>query len=84
MASFINMIGIALKSISQDPLTERRLTILGITFLISIGLMFLPDGVFKTLPAIMQYVVNNGLLVGTIIVILLEQLWKEPNINKVS
>ena len=84
MASFINMIGIALKSISQDPLTERRLTILGITFLISIGLMFLPDGVFATLPAIMQYVVNNGLLVGTIIVILLEQLWKEPNINQAS
>lgn len=84
MASFINMIGIALKSLTQAELTERRLTILGITFLISFGLMFLPAGVFDTLPSVLQYIVSNGLLVGTILVILFEQLWKEKKLLEVN
>lgn len=76
MASFINMIGIALRSLTKAELNDRRMTIVGITLLLSIGLMFLPEGVFTDLPSVLQYIVNNGLLVGTIIVILLEQLWR--------
>lgn len=78
MASFINMIGIAITSLTKAELNNRRITIIGITLLLSFGLMFLPKGVFIDLPSILQYVLNNGLLVGTFLVILLEQLWKEP------
>ncbi|RJS50112.1 purine/pyrimidine permease [Bacillus sp. PK3_68] len=78
LASFVQMIGIAFQSILKEELDQRRLTILGITLLISIGLMFLPAGIFEDLPSVLQYIVSNGLLVGTIIVILLEQLWKTP------
>lgn len=76
LASFVQMIGIAFQSILREQLDQRRLTILGITLLISIGLMFLPSTIFQGLPSIAQYVCSNGLLVGTMIVILLEQLWK--------
>ncbi|MCY9662229.1 purine/pyrimidine permease [Paenibacillus chondroitinus] len=76
LASFVQMIGIAFQSILRETLDQRRLTILGITLLISIGLMFLPPTAFQGLPSILQYVFSNGLLVGTMIVILLEQLWK--------
>lgn len=76
MASFINMIAIALTSLTKEILDQRRLSILGITLLISIGIMFLPTGIFSTLPAVIQDVVSNGLLVGTILVIMLEQFWK--------
>lgn len=77
MATFVNMIGIAFKSIVSETLDQRRLTILGITLLISFGLMFLPQSVFQELPSTLQYIVSNGLLVGTIIVIFLEQIWKK-------
>ncbi|WP_260284624.1 purine/pyrimidine permease [Peribacillus aracenensis] len=76
MASFVQMIGIAIQSIQREELDQRRLTILGITLLMGIGIMFLPAGIFQGLPSILQYVCSNGLLVGTMIVILLEQLWK--------
>ncbi|WLV23806.1 purine/pyrimidine permease [Aciduricibacillus chroicocephali] len=76
MASFINLIAIALTSLTKEVLDHRRLSILGITFLVSMGIMFLPAGIFSTLPSVIQDVVSNGLLVGTILVILLEQLWK--------
>ncbi|MCP3741856.1 purine/pyrimidine permease [Rossellomorea sp. BNER] len=77
LASFVQMIGIAFQSILREKLDQRRLTILGITFLIGIGLMFLPPTVYQEMPSLLQYVFSNGLLVGTMIVILLEQLWKE-------
>ncbi|OCA85089.1 purine/pyrimidine permease [Pseudobacillus wudalianchiensis] len=76
LASFVQMVGIAFQSILKEELDQRRLTILGITLLISIGLMFLPTDLFRDLPSVLQYIFSNGLLVGTMIVILLEQLWK--------
>lgn len=82
MASFINMIAIALTSLTKEILDQRRLSILGITLLISIGIMFLPTGLFSTLPAVIQDIVSNGLLVGTILVILLEQFWKPQVITE--
>ncbi|MFJ7971714.1 purine/pyrimidine permease [Psychrobacillus sp. NPDC096389] len=82
MASFINMIAIALTSLTKEILDQRRLSILGITLLISMGIMFLPTGLFSTLPAVIQDIVSNGLLVGTILVILLEQFWKPQRISE--
>ena len=76
LASFVQMIGIAFQSILKEELDQRRLTILGITLLISVGLMFIPADLFQDLPSVLQYVFSNGLLVGTMLVILLEQLWK--------
>ncbi|CRK84606.1 purine/pyrimidine permease [Neobacillus massiliamazoniensis] len=82
LASFVQMIGISFQSLLKDSLDERRLTILGITLLIGMGLMFLPKGIFQGMPTILQYIFSNGLIVGTIIVIVLEQLWKPKNISK--
>jgi xanthine/uracil permease len=77
LASFVQVIGIAFQTLRKEDLDQRQLTILGVTLIISIGLMILPKGIFQGLPTILQYILNNGLLVGTIIVILLEQLWKK-------
>lgn len=82
LASFVQMIGISFQSLLKDELDQRQLTILGITLLIGIGLMFLPKGIFHDLPTILQYILSNGLIVGTIIVIVLEQLWKTKNMSE--
>ncbi|WP_409345602.1 purine/pyrimidine permease [Paenibacillus sp. MBLB4367] len=76
LASFVQMVGISMQSIVKEALDQRRLSILGITLLISFGLMFLPAEAFQGLPSILQYVLGNGLLVGTLTVIALEQLWR--------
>lgn len=77
LATFVQMIGISFQSILQEELNQRRLTILGISLLISLGIMFLPESAFSGIPSTLQYVLSNGLLVGTMIVILLEQFWKK-------
>ncbi|MCP3774655.1 purine/pyrimidine permease [Paenibacillus sp. MZ04-78.2] len=76
LASFVQMIVIAMQSISKEALDLRRLTIFGITLVCSVGLMFLPAEAFQGLPPMLAYVFGNALLFGTILVTLLEQLWR--------
>ncbi|WP_231515003.1 purine/pyrimidine permease [Oceanobacillus salinisoli] len=77
MASFIQLVGLAIRNLASVQLDSRKATIVGIAYLIGMGTMFLPTEVFVDLPSILQNVISNGLLVGTILVILMEQLWKE-------
>ncbi|SET13661.1 Xanthine/uracil permease [Salinibacillus kushneri] len=77
LATFVQLMGIGLWNIVSEKLNQRKLTILGITFLVGIGLMFIPASAFDGLPGFAQNLVSNGLLMGTVIIILMEQFWKE-------
>ncbi|WP_242263531.1 purine/pyrimidine permease [Bacillus cereus group sp. BfR-BA-01511] len=76
MASFVQLIGIGLNNIKQVELNERNVTILGIAVLFGSGVMFLPSGALQSLSSVMQYIFGNGLFVGTVVSILLEQIWR--------
>lgn len=76
MASFVQLIGIGLNNIKQVELNERNVTILGVAVLFGSGVMFLPSGALQSLPSVMQYIFGNGLFVGTVVSILLEQIWR--------
>ncbi|QDP41808.1 purine/pyrimidine permease [Radiobacillus deserti] len=77
MATFVQLVGLALRNITSQPLDSRKTTIVGVAYLIGIGTMFLPSEVFAGLPSLVQNLASNGLLLGTGLVILIEQLWKE-------
>lgn len=77
LASFAQMIGIGMRSILKEPLNERRLTILGLALSFGTGVMFLPQDLFSGLPTLFQYLLGNGVMVGMIVTVLLEQSWRE-------
>lgn len=77
LASFAQMIGIGMRSILKEALDERRLTILGLALSFGTGVMFLPQDLFNTLPALFQYLLGNGVMVGMIVALALEQAWRE-------
>lgn len=79
LATFVQLMGLGLSNIASQELDYRRLTILGVSFLLGIGLMFLPSEVFQGMPGLVRNLLSNGLLVGTVLVIVLEQLWKDEN-----
>lgn len=79
LAAFVPMVGLGVRAIMREPMTERRLTILGVTLLVGTSLLFLPADTFAAAPAIVQYIVGNGLLVGVLIVLVLERIWMEPD-----
>lgn len=77
LTTLIEMLGIAIRSLTKQPLTNRNITIIGVSLLFGFGTMFLPLDTFGGLPYFVQNIGKNGLLVGTFIAILLEQVWKE-------
>ena len=81
MASFVQLIGIGFHNIKQVPLSERNVTILGVAVLFGSGVMFLPSGALQSLPSVMQYIFGNGLFVGTVVSILLEQIWRTGKVS---
>jgi xanthine/uracil permease len=76
LATLIEMLGIAIRSLTKQPLNDRNITIIGVSLLLGIGSMFLPDNIFHGLPYFIQNIGKNGLLVGTLLAIIFEQLWK--------
>ncbi|WP_246050143.1 purine/pyrimidine permease [Aquibacillus sediminis] len=76
LATFVQLVGLALRNVSYDGLDSQKVMIIGISYLIGMGTMFLPPEVFIDLPTIVQNFASNGLLVGTTLVIALEQMWK--------
>ncbi|WP_289134684.1 hypothetical protein [uncultured Brevibacillus sp.] len=48
-----------------------------VTLLLGLSIMFLPSDMFQGLPTVVQYIAGNGLLVGVLIAMVLEKLWKE-------
>ncbi|KGX93653.1 xanthine permease [Pontibacillus halophilus JSM 076056 = DSM 19796] len=84
LATFVQLMGLGLKNMVSKPLDERRITIITVSFLVGIGLMFIPASAFRNFPAILQNVLSNGLLVGTLLIILLEQLWRNEEDKSLS
>ncbi|MEI7027227.1 purine/pyrimidine permease [Paenibacillus sp. y28] len=76
MASLVQMIILAFQSLLKDHPDQRKLTIFGMTLLLSIGLMSFPAEAFAGLPSVLQYIAGNSLLFGTMLVIILDRLWK--------
>ncbi|MDQ1003380.1 xanthine/uracil permease [Neobacillus niacini] len=79
LATIIDMLGIAIRSLNKHPLNDRNVTIIGVSLLVGIGIMLLPEDIFNGLPYIIQTIGKNGLLVGTFLAIMFEQLWKPKN-----
>lgn len=81
LPTFTQLIGIGMKTVLKIPFDQRRLTIFSIALSLGAGVMFLPEDLMAELPTIMQYIIGNGLMVGTLITLVLEQVWREDRLE---
>ena len=70
---FAGMIGIGLKSYRSLELNDRQLFVIGMALMVGIGSMFIPANAIGSLPDMLKPIVNNGLVLGTVLCIALEQ-----------
>jgi len=63
--------------VRKAELTERKGLAFGLAMLMGTGIMMQPFGLFSSLPAVIVPFAANGLLVGVILAIILEQALKE-------
>ncbi|UII58368.1 purine/pyrimidine permease (plasmid) [Cytobacillus spongiae] len=70
---FIKMVGLALGEYRKEADIERIHFVAGISLIVGVGAMFVPASAFKDLPVVVASVLNNGLILGTITAIFVEQ-----------
>jgi len=75
LATFVQMTASSFRSLSLAATEEREQKIVGIGLLIGIGFTMVSSST-TGLSTAMQYLLGNGLLAATIVVMALERLWK--------
>ncbi|MFI8687193.1 purine/pyrimidine permease [Rossellomorea sp. NPDC077527] len=70
---FIKMVGLALSEYRKEEDVERIHFVAGISLIVGVGAMFVPATAFKEMPVVIASILNNGLILGTITGILVEQ-----------
>ena len=69
----IGTIGIAINQLERAEDKMTRNIVVGASWFIGIGLMFLPATAFTDLNPLLRTIISNGLIIGAIVAVLLEQ-----------
>ncbi|MCA0149198.1 purine/pyrimidine permease [Rossellomorea vietnamensis] len=77
LSTIVNMFIIALKKMNALELRQREVTIIGISVLSGSALFFQSPELFANLPGSLQIVMGNGLIVGTVVVIVMNFIWRQ-------
>lgn len=73
---FIKMVGLALGEYQKETNFERTHFVAGISLIVGVGAMFVPPAAFKDVPVVAASILNNGLILGTVTGIVVEQTIK--------
>lgn len=70
---FVNMIGIAFSEFDRENDKKRIRIVIGTSLLAGVGAMFLPGEAFRNVPPVLVSILNNGLILGTVIAVVSDQ-----------
>ncbi|MFJ7729782.1 purine/pyrimidine permease [Neobacillus sp. NPDC097160] len=70
---FVKMVGLSLKELKSVIHEERTSIVSGVSLLVGVGLMFIPSSATIHLSPIVVAILNNGLICGSLLAIILEQ-----------
>jgi len=74
LVSFTKLLGFGLRDFSTMKMDERAITVVGLSILSGIGVMFVPAGAWQGLHPLISYLFGNGLLLGVLLSLLLEHI----------
>lgn len=74
---FANMIGLAFSQFDQEKDTKRIRFVIGISLLCGVGAMFVSGSAFRGIPPVVASILNNGLVLGSVVSIVVDQLTKK-------
>ena len=77
MVIFSLILGQGLKEFKKVDIGNREAYIIGISMICGMGVMFLPDETFDAFPKMLHFILSNGLVVGTVMAMALEQIFRK-------
>lgn len=76
---FSSMIGLAFKEYRSELKSENNLFIISTSLMVGIGSLFIPAAALKEWPNIIVTLLSNGLIMGMLTCMILEQFYKRRN-----
>lgn len=76
---FSSMIGLAFKEYKSELKSENNLFIISTSLMVGIGSLFIPAAALKDWPNIIVTLLSNGLIMGMLTCMILEQFYKRRN-----
>lgn len=76
---FSSMIGLAFKEYKSELKSENNLFIISTSLMVGIGSLFIPAAALKEWPNIIVTLLSNGLIMGMLTCMILEQFYKRRN-----
>ncbi|MBT2638042.1 purine/pyrimidine permease [Bacillus sp. ISL-39] len=70
---FVNMTGIAFSEFDRENDKQRIRVVIGTSLLAGVGAMFIPGEAFRNIPPVLVSILNNGLILGTLIAVAVDQ-----------
>ncbi|WP_134687069.1 purine/pyrimidine permease [Brevibacillus migulae] len=74
LVSFTQLLGFGLRDFTSIKMDERAITVIGLSILSGIGVMFVPAEAWRGLHPLISYLFGNGLLLGVLLSLLLEHV----------
>lgn len=79
---FSRMAGFAFAEMEKETEQDRARLVAGVSLLAGVGVMFVPAAAFTNLPAAAASILNNGLILGTMTAICVEQFLRAADKRK--
>ncbi|MFS0577086.1 purine/pyrimidine permease [Sporosarcina sp. 179-K 3D1 HS] len=73
-AIFTKMVSMAFEELDAEPEKERARKAVAFGLMVGVGIMFVPPESFSDLPVVLAATLANGLVIGTVVAILIEQV----------
>lgn len=70
---FVNMTGIAFSEFDRENDKSRIRVVIGTALMAGVGAMFIPGEAFRNIPPVLVSILNNGLILGTLLAVAVDR-----------
>jgi xanthine/uracil permease len=81
--SMAGIMGLGMNTVKQDLTNEKKVLVISVSIMVGCGVLLLPGKTLTALPSVVQSLLHNGLVVGVLVAMVLDQIiGRRANLRK--
>ncbi|MFC4619614.1 purine/pyrimidine permease [Camelliibacillus cellulosilyticus] len=77
--SMASILGLGIKTVKNEISNEKKATVISLSIMVGAGILLLPQSALSHLPSVVASILHNGLIVGVVIAMVLDQILARPS-----
>lgn len=82
--SMAGILGLGMNTVKQDLQNVQKVQVISLSIMIGAGVLFIPETVLSSLPNVLRSLLHNGLVIGVLAAILLDQMMARKTYRALS